>query len=336
MIVRVWLGAGVLLSVVAWFLVVTLSPPPSQISATTALADYRAAGLIPAGATRMSAAVGHEVFELPPTDAEHLKQELAAGATMGDMPGMNMGQPAGQETPAPMKMEQMAGDHAEQPAAAMPGMEMKEMPAPLKMDVTAEAAGQDAPSSAPMKMAMDEEKDEHDAEPDQHGAEGGMEMGAMGAADDDGGEEMAGGHGGGGGIALVRDGHGMKVSRELEITMEEWGFSPANVTVKAGETIRLVVTNRGNMPHEFMLMTAPGMGAVRYRLERADWNLTEHEAIYERPLVMPGERFETVIHIQQAGAWMYMCMFPYHMQFGMMGMMTSEGMAGMDMGGMKM
>jgi uncharacterized cupredoxin-like copper-binding protein len=147
---------------------------------------------------------------------------------------------------------------------------------------------------------------------------------------------QAGGHGGGGGLALVAPGMPMAASaRTVPIEMSEWGFSPASLDVKHGELVRLVVRNTGNMPHEFMLMTHAGMSAVDYRLQRADWNLLEHEAIYERELLLPGDELEVIIRIMQPGAWMYMCMFPYHMQFGMMGVMATEGMA-MDMGGMSM
>jgi uncharacterized cupredoxin-like copper-binding protein len=147
---------------------------------------------------------------------------------------------------------------------------------------------------------------------------------------------QAGGHGGGAGITQLDSGTPMAAAaRTVRIDMSEWGFSPANLDVKHGESVRLVVHNIGNMPHEFMLMTHAGMGAVNYRLQRADWNLLEHEAIYERELVLPGDEIEVVLRIDQPGAWMFMCMFPYHMQFGMMGVMATEGMA-MDMGGMKM
>ncbi len=50
---------------------------------------------------------------------------------------------------------------------------------------------------------------------------------------------------------------------------------------------------------------------------------------------MPGDTFDVVLRIERAGSWMFMCMLPYHMQFGMMGMMATEG-AAMDMGGMQM
>ena len=45
---------------------------------------------------------------------------------------------------------------------------------------------------------------------------------------------------------------------------------------------------------------------------------------------MPDRTFELVVKIHKPGMWMYMCMFPYHMQLGMMGMLMT---AGVDMGG---
>ncbi|MFV2002021.1 MAG: multicopper oxidase domain-containing protein, partial [Paracoccaceae bacterium] len=84
------------------------------------------------------------------------------------------------------------------------------------------------------------------------------------------------------------------------------------------------------IPHEFMFMSPPLMAAVSYRTTRADWSLFEHESLFEQALVLPGGEFSFVLEVQQNGAWMFMCMLPYHMQMGMMGQMATEGMA-MDM-----
>jgi uncharacterized cupredoxin-like copper-binding protein len=130
---------------------------------------------------------------------------------------------------------------------------------------------------------------------------------------------------GGGGLRILPD-HA-KVDREIEITMREWGYSLADFEVKPGERIRLTIRNAGQIPHEFMFMPMVNMRAIAYRLERADWNLLEHDAPYERSLVMPGETFQVSIQIEAPGSWMFMCMFPYHMKFGMMGQMATPGMA---------
>ena len=126
--------------------------------------------------------------------------------------------------------------------------------------------------------------------------------------------------------------------RTVEVEMDEWGFSPAAIEVTPGETIRFLVRNTGNLPHEFMFMSAGVMQALNYRLQRADWSLTEHEAIFEQAIILPGDSMDVTLRIEEPGTWTFMCMLPYHMQFGMMGMMMSEGaaMPAMDMGGMDM
>jgi uncharacterized cupredoxin-like copper-binding protein len=143
-----------------------------------------------------------------------------------------------------------------------------------------------------------------------------------------------GGHGGGGLMVMpARMAH--MAGRTIEIEMHEWGFAPPRITVKPDEVIHFKGRNRGRLPHEFMFMPQTGMNAVGYRLERADWNLTEHEVGFEQALVLPSDGFETVVKVEPPGMWMFM--FPYHMQFGMMGMMLTEGMTMEgDMGGMKM
>ncbi len=129
---------------------------------------------------------------------------------------------------------------------------------------------------------------------------------------------------------------GLKISaegaydREINLKMAEWRFSEMNIQVKQGERIRFTITNEGKIPHEFMFMTMPAMAAINYRAKRADWSLLEHEALFEKALVLPDGKFSFVAEIAENGSWMFMCMLPYHMQMGMMGQMATPGMA-MDM-----
>jgi len=115
--------------------------------------------------------------------------------------------------------------------------------------------------------------------------------------------------------------------REIKLTMSEWKFSDMQIDVKPGEKIKFTVNNGGQIPHEFMFMSMPLMSAVTYRETRADWNLVEHKALYEKALVLPGGEFSFVLEVTQAGTWMFMCMLPYHMEMGMMGQMSTEGAA---------
>jgi uncharacterized cupredoxin-like copper-binding protein len=125
-----------------------------------------------------------------------------------------------------------------------------------------------------------------------------------------------------GGLEFSEEG---AVDREIELTMAEWRFSNKSIAVERGERIRFNITNGGKIPHEFMFMTMPAMTAINYRATRADWSLLEHKALYEKSLVLPGGSFSFVAEIKQDGAWMFMCMLPYHMQMGMMGVMNTAG-----------
>jgi uncharacterized cupredoxin-like copper-binding protein len=109
--------------------------------------------------------------------------------------------------------------------------------------------------------------------------------------------------------------------------MSEWTFSDLSVEVQAGERIKFNVRNDGKVLHEFMFMAMAQMQAVNYRARRADWNLLEHEALFEKSLLLPGESISFVAEVQTNGAWMFMCMLPYHMQMGMMGQIATPGAA---------
>ena len=113
--------------------------------------------------------------------------------------------------------------------------------------------------------------------------------------------------------------------REIEVVMSEWTFSDLNIEVQAGERIRFTIRNDGTILHEFMFMAMAQMQAINYRTRRADWNLLEHEALFEKSLLLPGESMSFVVEIQSTGSWMFMCMLPYHMQMGMMGQIATPG-----------
>ena len=208
----------------------------------------------------------------------------------------------------PMKMEGKEGDHAEM--EGMKGM--------------AKEGGQ---------AAMD-------MKPGEHGA---MKMEGMGTG---GGREEGEIHGRGSveeGLSILAVGSEevaaavdkLKIANKLNINMLEWGFETGMIMGMPGDIFHLVIKNTGNLPHEFMLMDQAGMMAVNYRLRRADWSLLEHEATYEVPVIMPGDGLEMIVQIHKSGIWMYMCMFPNHMQMGMMGMLMTHDMMG-KMGSMGM
>ncbi|NQU60672.1 MAG: multicopper oxidase domain-containing protein [Rhodospirillales bacterium] len=319
--------------------------PISQVTPPKSLlTGFRAKGFVPALAEiTMSDEVGHGVFEEPEEDAVQLKMAMQSmgGMKPESMPGMKP------ESMPEMKPESMPGMKME----SMPGMKPESMP------------GMKPESMPGMKMEMKKEEAEHAEEKkdDEHAKEGmamkkeGMPGMVKEAEEAHGEKEAEGGHGGGSvkeGLTVIAQGttaeidrelaeKGLKVDSVVEINMKEWEYGNAMVMAQTGQVLRLKVKNTGSIPHEFMLMNGPGMNAVDYRLRRADWNLLEHEALAEVPLVLPGRGFEMVVQIHKSGMWMYMCMFPYHMQMGMMGMLMTPDMMGKmgsmgGMGGMKM
>jgi uncharacterized cupredoxin-like copper-binding protein len=309
MVVRFTVFMGILLGALSWVLLVPLTPPDFQASPGSAINDARSAGLMPQpGEMTVSQDVGHEVFEVPDEDAERLAEIVAAGGGAVEMEGMQMGEMA-------MESEADHGEKTEQPTQGM------------AMESEADHGGEAEPPT--QGMAMESEADRGgEAEPPTQG----MAM----ESEADHGKQAEGGHGGGDGLTMMDAGMAGMASRTVEIEMAEWEFSNKAITVKPGEVIRFVVRNSGNIPHEFMFMPGAAMQAVSYRLERADWNLLEHEAPFEQAIVLPGDSFEVVMRIEMPGTWMYMCMFPYHMQFGMMGVMVTEGMSMDGMSGMEM
>ncbi|MCF6094383.1 plastocyanin/azurin family copper-binding protein [Microaerobacter geothermalis] len=116
----------------------------------------------------------------------------------------------------------------------------------------------------------------------------------------------------------------LKIDQTINLSMYEWGFDKSNLNVKNGEVVKFIVTNDGNIPHEWMIMKAETMEEVKTWMENADFLLKEHEALVEAAMMLPGQTFETIFQAEQPGMYMFMCMFPYHMQMGMMGMIMVD------------
>jgi uncharacterized cupredoxin-like copper-binding protein len=303
MIWRIWFLLMLVLVGGVWLSAIPYSPQPI-LETGTVINLYRDMGMVPeAGEISFSKEIGHDVFEVPERDAVELEMAMASMGMAG-MAGMEMSKD---------------GDHAGAEMESMVGMEMNK---------------DDDHTGAEMKdmAGMDMQEGGHAEEQGEagHGEEA----------------EEEGGHGGGSeaeGLIVLAQGTAAEVDREIEhdgiiidsnavIDMKEWSVGSGMTMAQAGQIIRLTVKNSGNLPHEFMIMNGAAMEAVSYRLNRPDWNLLEHRATMEIPFLMPGDSTDVVVKITKSGIWMYMCMFPYHMQLGMMGMlMTPDMMGQMDM-----
>ncbi len=270
-------------------------------------------------------------FEVPAEDEIYLE---AALENMGDMSGMDMsGGNAG-------SMEGMDMSTTAEAADAMEGMDMSttaeaaDAMEGMDMSTTAEAAdameGMDMAGNSEAVLDMDMDGDgvmDMSSADMNAGNMDGMDMAAADAPAEMADMQMspsAGALMGEGGLLITDEGD---FDRTIDLTMTEWGYSDMNIEVQVGERIKFVIANEGEILHEFMFMSGPLMAAANYRLTRADWSMLEHEALFEKPLMLPGGTFEIVVEITEAGSWMFMCMLPYHMQMGMMGQMSTPGMA---------
>jgi len=306
--------------------------PDYQMSPSVSLLEqFEADGVVPSANDLVeNDEVEHGIFEVPPEDERQLEMAMSMGGMGMNMGGMNMG--AGDATTMTMGADGQA-------TMAMDGDAAKDMPMDMAKDSdattmtmgtdgrTTMAMDGDAAKNMPMDMAKDS-----DAMTMTMGADGQstMKMDETGEMKMPMDAKEPEGHGGDeddGGLKITEGG---SFDREIDLTMAEWKFSKMTIDVKSGERIRFNVVNGGKIPHEFMFMSMPAMAAVNYRARRADWNLLEHEALFEKSLVLPGGKFSFVAEIKEDGAWMFMCMLPYHMQMGMMGQMATPGMA-MDM-----
>jgi uncharacterized cupredoxin-like copper-binding protein len=307
--IRFFVSLGIVGVAAVLYLVWTVGPESQLPPSVTLLKQFEADGAVPGpGEVVENEELEHGIFEVPPMDEVKL-EEAMANMDMGgmDMPGMDM------SGSGELDMD-MDGDGVMDMSSAdmNTGGTTMEMAEGTTMETTegtnmemAEGSTMEMAEGETMEMAEAEEEGDHEGEADEEEAER-LEAGMMA------------------GLVIRNDG---AFDREISLTMTEWGFSDLEIDAKPGERIRFTLRNEGQILHEFMFMSMAGMQAVNYRATRADWNLLEHEALYEKSLLLPGQEVSFVAQVMKPGVWMFMCMLPYHMQMGMMGQMATEGMA---------
>lgn len=135
----------------------------------------------------------------------------------------------------------------------------------------------------------------------------------------------AGGHGHAAGQtpAIGEPGAAASVSRTVTVDMSDaMRFTPAAIQASQGETIRFVVTNSGQLSHEFVLGTAKDLKAhgeamkKHPQMQHADDNMLT---------VAPGQSGELLWRFTQAGTVDFACLQPGHFDAGMKGAVTVSG-----------
>jgi uncharacterized cupredoxin-like copper-binding protein len=119
---------------------------------------------------------------------------------------------------------------------------------------------------------------------------------------------------------IGKPGMAAKVSRTVTIDMRDaMRFSPANLAVKQGETIRFVVKNSGQVKHEMVL------GTVKDLKEHAEVMKKFPEMEHAEPNMItlaPGKTGEIIWQFTKSGKVDFACLQPGHFDAGMKGLVS--------------
>ena len=111
-----------------------------------------------------------------------------------------------------------------------------------------------------------------------------------------------------------------KPARAVQVTMREGDgkmmFIPDRVEIKRGEQIRFMLSNSGELDHEFVLATTEEN--VKHAEEMKKNPEMEHDDPNARR-VKPKKRDEIVWRFTKAGTFEYGCLIPGHREAGMTG-----------------
>tara|TARA_R110002049_G_scaffold118604_1_gene272623 strand:+ start:7 stop:546 length:540 start_codon:yes stop_codon:yes gene_type:complete len=112
-------------------------------------------------------------------------------------------------------------------------------------------------------------------------------------------------------------GDAAKVSRTIPVEMNDnMRFTPANVTVKAGETVRFFIVNKGKIPHEMVIGTAEEIDEHADMMKKMP-GMAHKEA--NQITLAPGQRGALVWQFAKTGTVTYACLVPGHKEAGMVG-----------------
>ncbi|MGE8188001.1 cupredoxin domain-containing protein [Pseudomonas sp. NPDC086278] len=133
-----------------------------------------------------------------------------------------------------------------------------------------------------------------------------------------------------------------KAGRTVEVVMGDMSFTPKAIDIKAGETVRFLLVNKGRLLHEFNLgdaamharhqqemlemqqsglLTPTGMKAM----DHAAMAGMDHGMKHDDPnsvLVEPGKTAELTWTFTKATSLEFACNIPGHYQAGMVGKLT--------------
>jgi len=120
--------------------------------------------------------------------------------------------------------------------------------------------------------------------------------------------------------AFGQEGDPKKVARIIKVDMtDNMRYTPADLTISEGETVKFVVHNSGKVLHEMVLGTSQALAehaALMKRfpeMEHADANMAH---------VRPSRDGEIVWQFTRPGEFRFACLQPGHFEAGMVGKVT--------------
>jgi uncharacterized cupredoxin-like copper-binding protein len=131
----------------------------------------------------------------------------------------------------------------------------------------------------------------------------------------------------------------LTVSRSINIDMNDtMRFSPDQLTVDAGETIKLVVRNSGKLPHEMVLGSEDALKSHAAEMRQASAQKSGHTDSHDHNSsgdilalsVQPSETKEWVIRFDKAQKLQMACLVPGHFEAGMKGQLTVQESSGVN------
>lgn len=155
------------------------------------------------------------------------------------------------------------------------------------------------------------------------------------------------------GFAFGEPAPAAKATRTVEVVLKDIAFEPNSLEVKAGETVRFVLINQGQLPHEFNLgdkamhaehqkemlamqgatMNHQGMSHdAMAGMDHSKMAGMDHGKMAgghghgagNTVLVPPGQRAELIWTFRKSAPIEFACNVPGHYQAGMVGQLTIE------------
>ena len=117
--------------------------------------------------------------------------------------------------------------------------------------------------------------------------------------------------------AFGREGDPKKATRTVAVDMsDKMRFTPAEITVKRGDTVRFTVKNSGKVMHEMVI------GTMKELKEHAELMKKHPNMEHDEPYmahVKPGKSEQMVWQFTKPGEFFYGCLVPGHFEAGMIG-----------------